>query len=152
MLMTVSWTSGVRSAGEDDFLQFSTRTEFSCLIFFRINIQLRGHPCQKKTITNSLKLQIVLLMLLMAVIISSSCSYTTGKSELPPPPTPPPPPHTHTHTHTKHRRQTYPYPTRKFSVFQWQHDNILFAAICIPRFVSVLFSKVEFRIKATNQQ
>ena len=41
-----------------------------------------GHPCQKKTITNSIKLQIVLLMLLMAVIISSSCCYTTGKSEL----------------------------------------------------------------------
>ena len=34
--MTVSWTSRVLSAGEDDFLQFSTRTAFSCLIFFRI--------------------------------------------------------------------------------------------------------------------
>ena len=30
--------------------------------------------------------------------------------------------------------------------------NILFAAICIPEFVSVLFSYVEFRIKNTNQQ
>ena len=35
--------------------------------------------------------------------------------------------------------------------FQWQHTTF-FAAICIPGFISVLFSHIEFRIKATNQQ
>ena len=83
-LMTVSWTSGVSSAGEDDFLQFSTRKAFSCY-FFRINIQLRESSLSKEDNHKFLKFTKVLLMFLMAVIIISSCSYTTGKSDPPPP-------------------------------------------------------------------
>ena len=68
----------------------------------------------------------------------------------------PPPPHTHT------QQKRLPLINDFSSIagelihvqpenFQWQHNNILFAAICILGFVFILFSQVEFHIKATNQ-
>ena len=78
---------------------------------------------------------------------SSSCSYTTGKPELPPPP------------QQERLRLINDFSSivgRLIHIppehFQWQHTTFFSAAICIPGFLSVSFSQVEFRIKKLKKK
>ena len=94
-----------------------------------------GHPCQKKTIKNSLKLQIVLLMLLMVVIISSS--YVLTRLESPNSPAPLPPPHPTPHNKRLRLINDFTSIAGKLihiqpENFQWQFFcGYLYPGICI---------------------